>query len=169
MNSHRTSNPALLPRRLASIFYDAILLIGVLLFASIPIVSLFHLEYGTSRYPLFIIYLYCVSSLYFCWFWTHGGQTLGMKSWKLKLVASNGGDVRWRHAVIRYLLATGWILLLSLATQVPDLIPEHVLNLIFLVTIVVLIIDMSRSPDGRCYFDYLSGTRLLRLINPTTN
>ncbi|KIO47720.1 RDD family protein, partial [Nitrosospira sp. NpAV] len=43
--------------------------------------------------------------IYFIWFWTHGGQTLAMQTWKLQLVSANGGKVTTQQAMVRYLMA----------------------------------------------------------------
>jgi uncharacterized RDD family membrane protein YckC len=40
--------------------------------------------------------------LFFTWFWVHGGQTLGMKAWRLRLVGPGGAAVGWRTALIRF-------------------------------------------------------------------
>ncbi len=52
-------------------------------------------------------YLVALSFLYFGWFWTHGGQTVGMRAWRLRLrVRGDGADpVLWRQALARFLAA----------------------------------------------------------------
>lgn len=157
----RFSEPTPLLRRAASIIYDALLLSGVLLFASVPIVAIFQLEYGTPLYPLFILYLYLLSLIYFCWFWTHGGQTLGMKSWRLKLARVDGNAVQWRDAIIRFLLATGWLLLLSMAGQFQAWINPSVLGFVFWAALVLVITGTLGSREKRSYYDYLTSTRLI--------
>lgn len=49
--------------------------------------------------------------LYFVWFWLNGGQTLPMKTWKLRLVGDSGGSLRPLQAVLRYLAAWPSILI----------------------------------------------------------
>jgi uncharacterized RDD family membrane protein YckC len=51
-----------------------------------------------------------VLGVYFVWFWTHKGQTLAMKTWRIRLVTRDGNEVTMKRAVGRYLLAWGWIL-----------------------------------------------------------
>jgi uncharacterized RDD family membrane protein YckC len=46
-------------------------------------------------------YLVSTCLLFFIWFWTHGGQTLGMRAWRLKVVGVDGGPIGWRAAVVR--------------------------------------------------------------------
>ena len=42
---------------------------------------------------------------FFLWFWTRGGQTVGMLAWRIKVVDRDGGLVGWRQAAVRWLLA----------------------------------------------------------------
>ena len=50
---------------------------------------------------------------YFTWFWTHGGQTLPMQTWKLRVVSTNGDPVSRKQAIARYLFAVIGIFLLG--------------------------------------------------------
>ena len=105
-----TKNITLL-HRFVVILYDGLLLFAVLFFASIPVVAGFSITYNSPFYPLYILYIYGVGFLYFGWFWTHGGQTLAMKTWKARLVSSQG-DVTWLQAAKRYLVALiSWLCL----------------------------------------------------------
>jgi len=51
-------------------------------------------------------YLIAVVCLFFIWFWTHGGQTLGMRAWRLKVQRMDGSSITTRQAMIR--LCTGF-------------------------------------------------------------
>ena len=108
---HTRKNITLL-RRFVVILYDGLLLFAVLFFASIPVVAGFSITYESSFYPLYIFYIYGIGFLYFGWFWTHGGQTLAMKTWKTRLVGYNQADVTWLQAARRYLSALiSWLCL----------------------------------------------------------
>lgn len=62
--------------------------------------------------PFYDFYLLVIAYLYFTWQWTRGGQTLGMRAWRLRLRRCDDGAVTWRHASLRYLLATlSWLAL----------------------------------------------------------
>lgn len=56
---------------------------------------------------LYKLYLLLVVTLFFLWFWTHGGQTLGMRAWRLKIQNPDGSRLRWRQAVLRALVGFG--------------------------------------------------------------
>ncbi|HEA25711.1 MAG TPA: RDD family protein [Ectothiorhodospiraceae bacterium] len=98
------SPPCSLGRRFAAIFYDAILLISLLAIANFLLIILLGTELaGTiSGNPLIYIYYIGVSLLFFGWFWTHGGQTLGMRVWRVRLITELGEPINWPQATIRF-------------------------------------------------------------------
>ena len=97
--------PSPLGRRLLSLLYDALLLSAVLWCAALPL-ALLEGELGLPHVrPLFQLYIVTVAGLYFTWQWVRSGQTLAMKTWRLRLVSSEGLGVTWRQAGVRYLAA----------------------------------------------------------------
>jgi uncharacterized RDD family membrane protein YckC len=92
-------------RRLVSMLYEMLLLIAVLFIASF----IFHLVFqDTSSIlfrPMLQIYLLLIAGIYFTWFWTHGGQTLPMQTWKLRVVSADAHQLRLKQAIARYLFA----------------------------------------------------------------
>lgn len=89
-------------RRLAVIIYDAFLLIAVLFFATIVLLPF---QQGNAFEPnswLYSLYLLFVSFLFYAWFWTRGGQTLGLLAWKLRVVNKDGQPISWQQAALRY-------------------------------------------------------------------
>jgi uncharacterized RDD family membrane protein YckC len=51
--------------------------------------------------------------IYFVWYWRHGGQTLAMQTWKVKLTDAQGKPPSYALATVRYLLAWPSLLLLG--------------------------------------------------------
>ena len=98
-----------LARRLASILYDSMLVIAVV-FAAFALLYLpLAVGFGvvdindTGQYKyLFFVYMLIVGVGFHIWFWTHGGQTLGMRTWSMKLFSKDGGRVSTRQALVRY-------------------------------------------------------------------
>ncbi len=39
--------------------------------------------------------------LFFGWFWTRSGQTLGMQAWRLRVQQPDGSPISWRQALVR--------------------------------------------------------------------
>lgn len=103
MSNTQNNKPVGLIIRIGAMFYDSFLLAAVLFLAGVLIAPTFNITTEHPLYPLFIFYIYLVAFIFFAWFWTHGGQTLGLKTWKLKLVSTNGGSVTWKQALFRYL------------------------------------------------------------------
>lgn len=50
-------------------------------------------------------YLLAVVGFFFVWFWSHGGQTLGMRAWRLKIQRMDGTTISMMQAVIRLFTA----------------------------------------------------------------
>jgi uncharacterized RDD family membrane protein YckC len=101
-----------LGRRFLAMLYEGLLLLAVLFvsalaFQGAAITSLV----GWSRH-LFQLYLFLIIGLYFIWCWLRGGQTLAMKTWKLKLVQVTGDPITPKQALVRYVFA--WISFLTI-------------------------------------------------------
>lgn len=97
------STNATLRRRFAAIFYDLLLLLALLFVASAIAVAL---NRGTAvTHPLYYLSLAVISFVFYGWFWTHGGQTLGMRTWRLKLTGTGDETITWKQAAIRFLSA----------------------------------------------------------------
>ena len=71
-------------RRLASILYDFLLVVAVLIIMSIPFFS-FDLQENNLLKVTIQIYYYLITQYFFVWFWVHNQGTLGMKTWKIKI------------------------------------------------------------------------------------
>src|SRR5690242_7768993 len=94
-----------LGRRAASLFYEALLLAAVLWCASLP-VGLLQAKFGLVLIrPVYQLYLVFAAGVYFTWQWTRSGQTLAMKTWRLRVVTLAGARLPLSRAVIRYVAA----------------------------------------------------------------
>ena len=99
-------------RRLFAIFYDCFLLLAILFIVSAIATALNHgkaIEPGDTFYPVFVIIIFGLSYLYFAWFWIHGGQSLGMKTWHIRLQNDDrenaNRQIDWKIAAIRFFSA----------------------------------------------------------------
>lgn len=91
----------ILLRCFAAMFYDSLLLFSVLFFAAVLAYPLTHGQVSLA----FRIYLLIVWFLYFAWPWLHGGQTLGMKVWRIQVQSINGKPISWYQALLRFVMA----------------------------------------------------------------
>jgi uncharacterized RDD family membrane protein YckC len=113
----RVSSVGLL-RRCGALLYDTLLLCGLLLVATAFILPLTAGEAVAAGNPWFSSYLLLICFSFFGWFWTHGGQTLGMRAWKIRLQRTNGDSMGWGQALLRFLLASLWVLPMVYVSQV---------------------------------------------------
>ncbi len=87
-------------------FYEILLLFGVL--AALLVVP--HVLIGALLHrlatPLVLqAHFFLILLLYFVWYWSNGGQTLAMKTWRIRLIGADGRPVRPGQALLRFLLA----------------------------------------------------------------
>ena len=96
--------PGLL-RRLAALVYDALLLFTVLFAATVPVLLVTGGRAVSPNSPAYSVYLLAVSFVYLGWCWTRSGQTLGMRAWRMRVRTRDGGPLRWRRALGRFIAA----------------------------------------------------------------
>ncbi|MGX2039017.1 RDD family protein [Methylocaldum sp. MU1018] len=89
-------------RRLAALFYDTVVLVAVLFAATVVLLPFHDGKAFRPHHGFYTAYLLMVSFVFFGWFWTHGGQTLGMRAWKIRLCTTAGNPVSWSQAFIRF-------------------------------------------------------------------
>jgi len=89
-----------LARRAGAMFYDALFVLAILVLASLPW-SIAGITPEHPLYPVYAVFMYALIAAYFTAFWKRGGQTPGMKTWKIRLVADGGGAVSWHTALLR--------------------------------------------------------------------
>ncbi len=85
--------------------YDALLLFGIFFAATLIILPLNRGQAIAPHDALYTIYLLIVCFFYFGWFWTHGGQTLGMRAWGVRLLGQRPSGVSWGECLVRFLAA----------------------------------------------------------------
>ena len=92
-------------RRLASAAYDLLLVVALVLVATFPFLAIFgDSTFGWRRHVL-QAWILAVAAAYFIGFWTHGGQTLPMKTWRIRLVREDGSKVGVARSIHRFLIA----------------------------------------------------------------
>ena len=120
LSSHEGEGLAKLPRRLAAVVYDGLLLVGVLIAATGLAMGVIALVAGSgesvkaggslTHNPFFQTYLLLVCFFFYGGFWVHGGQTLGMRAWRLRLQRRDGGNIHCQQALLRFLSGGLWLI-----------------------------------------------------------
>lgn len=109
-------------------------------------------------------WLFLVIGAYFTFFWCRGGQTLAMKTWRIRLAAlSDAGlpvRVPLRNALLRYLLAWLWFLPALAIDFFFSLKGWPSIGLIFL-GMLLWLATVLLNPHRQFLHDRLAGTRLL--------
>lgn len=85
--------------------YELLLLSALLALTLIfPHVLLGAFAHRVATAPILWSHLFLVLLIYCLGFWCNGGQTLAMKTWRIRLVTHSGLPVRPAQALLRYLL-----------------------------------------------------------------
>lgn len=112
-----TSRPpsAWIGRRLLSLLYDLFAAVPLWMLTAIPFVLLDVAISGDVRHNIgpfsamqWLLWLacWCVTGVYATWSWRRGGQTLGMRPWRIRVVARDGGAPGRGAAWLRFAVAT---------------------------------------------------------------
>lgn len=134
---------AQLLRRLAAALYDWLVLAGLLLFSSFILIALAGGEAMPPGHPGFQAFLGIQVAAYFIGFWCGGGQTLGLRTWRLKVTGHSGRAPTLPEAALRLVLAIFSLLPLGLGFW-----------------------WILADGEGRSWHDRLSGTRLVGVVPP---
>lgn len=145
--------------RMASWFYEGILVFGVGFVADYLLDTLSQSRHGLQNRELRLAFLFVVFGVYFVWFWAKG-QTLAMKTWRIRLVDRQGHAVAQSRALARYCLSWVWFL--------PPLAASALFSInlaetgLFVSGWIIFWALLSRlHPDGQFWHDALAGTRLV--------
>ena len=106
-------------RQLGAAVYDGLLILAVFMVVTfIPVALTGHDLSGAQIGPVFHflhqLVLAGALALYYGHAWTHRGQTLGMKAWKIRIENGDGTALRWSRACVRLLIAAAlWLTAIS--------------------------------------------------------
>lgn len=161
-------------RRMAALLYDSLIVVAILMVATLPFLPFLHgrvlvpKEVGTLAY-VYRIWELGVVAVFFGFFWTRRGQTLGMQAWRLRLEDHEGRLLGWRLSLFRQVYALlPWLpafVLLSYA----DTGQQKVLQLAgesLLAVGVLAWVMMWFDPKRRAWHDRMSNTRIVLLPKP---
>ena len=98
--------------RLYAIVYDGLLLVALWMITSALLVpfgtpdeaaKLHRVTATPEAFRQFVLFpaLVAVTWLFYGYFWTRAGQTLGMQTWRLKVVRADGNLLHWSDAIAR--------------------------------------------------------------------
>jgi uncharacterized RDD family membrane protein YckC len=149
-----------LRRRLATMLYEGVILFGVVFIAGYLFGTLTQQRNGLTHHTWLMAWIGIVLAAYFVYFWTHGGQTLPMKTWRLRVVDAHGQPLRPPRAFMRYLLAWLWFLPpLALHPLFSLAVPQTLA--VFAAWVAVWAAAARLDPARQFLHDRLAGTRIV--------
>lgn len=113
--------PAPLWRRLFALLYDSLLVLAIWFISTGILMIIFNNFFhdwlindnGVGRPPYWFLHgvllpmIFIEAWLFFAWFWLHGGQTLGMRTWRIEIADYRGRPLRLWQTLARFL--GGWV------------------------------------------------------------
>ena len=154
-------------RRLICMIYEALLLLGVVAVAIFLFLILaqsfpaFLPPHASETWPM-KFWLFVVIGAYFTYFWNKTGQTLAMKTWRIRLVDNERDTLSLTKAIVRYCLAWMWFLpALAIAAQL-HLKPWYIL-LALIIGYVLWAFTAFFDKDRQFLHDKLAKTRLIHV------
>lgn len=95
--------------RLLAAAYDLLPLLGLWFLATVCALLLtgggLDVQAHVGHKVLLQIVVLAFSAVYFVLSWLRGGQTIGMKPWRLRVVRADGAPLRLQHALLRFAVA----------------------------------------------------------------
>lgn len=115
MQNNSSSNSFIF-RRAAAFLYDTLLLTAI--YFVLTTIAIAFNDGQAIQNGAYYFLLYGVGCLFFSWFWRHGGQTLGMQAWRIKVVGETDEKLSYKQCAVRYIsgstlfiiaLLTAWL------------------------------------------------------------
>lgn len=108
-------SPTIAPlwRRLAAMLYDSILVIAIWIVVGGIVLAIFGVDESRAQngimtelslaHQVTLFFSLLLSPfLFFGFFWTHSGQTLGMQAWRIRVQNADGSAISWLQVVLRF-------------------------------------------------------------------
>lgn len=99
--------PASFFRRLSAISYDLLILLALLMVGTWILMPFTGGEAIDAENRIYQLYLLGIGCGYYLFLWRYGGQTVGMRAWRLRLQTSTGLPLTWQIASKRL----GWAII----------------------------------------------------------
>jgi uncharacterized RDD family membrane protein YckC len=147
-------------RRMACWLYEGMLLFAVVFMAGWLFSTLGQVrDPMDARRPLLQAFVFAVFGVYFTWFWAKG-QTLAMKTWRIRVVDRAGRPLSQGRALLRY--ACSWLWFLPPLAALAPLKLGGARSVMVILGWVALWALLSRlHPQRQFWHDALAGTRLV--------
>jgi len=140
--------------------YESMLLFGIAFGAALVFSIAGDVRSGMDpRRPLLLAFVVVVIGIYFAWCWSKG-QTLAMRTWKIRVVDREGKPPGQLRAVFRYACSWLWVLP-PLAFVAPLKLSAGMITVAMLGWIAFWALLSQLHPQKQFWHDALAGTRLV--------
>lgn len=149
--------------RLAAMTYEGVLLFGVTFVAALILLTALGWTYplNATRRTALQVTVFVAVGVYFVWCWTRSGQTLALKTWRLRIAGPDGAPPSTPRAIARYLLA--WHLFLpGLAYIAVSEVQRADALAALALGFAVLLLPALTDRDRRLLHDRWTKTRVVR-------
>jgi uncharacterized RDD family membrane protein YckC len=157
------TSPAPAWRRFASIVYDVLAVVAIVmvvgLLAQMATGGRLFDEHGRMLTWWYQPLQGLVVGTYFLLSWMRGGQTLGMRPWRIRVTDAGGASVGWKRALVRLVVAAlplALVLIYPLTSMKAALLAP-------VVGWLVLLLPSWFDPRRRAIHDMVAGTEVRRL------
>lgn len=150
-----------LRRRLVAFLYEGVLLFGLVMVVGLIYSIAVDQRHGLQGRQGMMAVQFLALSAYFMWLWTHGGQTLALKTWQLRLVTPDGGTLTPLRALLRYLTSWLWFIPPLLLTWLAGWHDKGTMTAAVLGWMVLYASLTWVLPSRQFLHDVISGTRVI--------
>lgn len=153
-------------RRMASFLYEGVLLFGVTFVSGYLYAALTQQHHALTGKAGLQAFEFVVLGVYFIWFWTHGGQTVAMKAWHLRVVDEQGAPLSQGRALARYLMSWLWFLPALASVYLAELHSGGAIFGALLAGVLGYVLLARLHPSRQFLHDLLCRTRVVTQLPP---
>ena len=147
-------------RRIASLLYDIVLIVALVIIMYMPLLS-FNIEENFILKITAQIYIYLIIQYFFVWFWVNSNGTLGMKSWQVKISDTNGNKITYKKAILRFNVSLIYFLIIGFLVFTYYKYSE--MNYFLLMLLAILLSFPLIRKDRKFLHDIISKTILIKI------
>lgn len=150
-----------LRRRLACFVYEGVLLFGVVMLTGLLYGLFTQQKHALAGMHGLQLAVFAALGLYFGWFWSHGGQTVAMKTWHIRVLTRDGAPLSPLRALWRYVLSWMWFLPALALAHAAGLHTGASIAAVLLIGVLLYACAARMNAQRQYPHDLLAGTRLV--------
>lgn len=156
-------------KRILAFIYDLFLIVPLMMLSALiwlPFNNGLAIEPGNSLYPFMISTATILTpTLFYAYFWHKGGQTLGMRSWRLRIVNIAGNPLTPRQSATRAVLLILSLVLISVGFNMAFALNFTIQAIIPLALALISLFGMCQTFTAKrvSLIDVLTHTRIVQL------